>query len=95
MNSFTTRISEAELYIGQNAGKAIEAHIANAEKTIKIISPYISEGLVNVLIAKRNHGVDVALLTSDDKRHFINPESSKILRAVIVQEMKLIVSGTD
>jgi phosphatidylserine/phosphatidylglycerophosphate/cardiolipin synthase-like enzyme len=85
MNSFCSKIFDADLYIGQNAGKTIEYHIAHAAKSIKIISPYLSEGLVQLLIAKQNQGVDVALLTSDDKRHFNNPENSKLLRDVIIQ----------
>jgi len=40
---FVNDIKNSQLYIGQNAGRKIEKHIENAQKSIKIISPYISD----------------------------------------------------
>lgn len=85
MKSFIGKISNADLYIGQNAGNRIEKHISSAKKSIKIISPYIVDKMVQLLIDKKSQGINVELLTSDDNRHFSNPEYSNILRKVIIQ----------
>jgi hypothetical protein len=82
---FNGKITSSDLYIGQKAGDEIEATIASAKKSIKIISPYIAENNVQLLIDKQKQGVNVALLTSDDSRHFNNPHNSRILRDVIIQ----------
>lgn len=86
MKSFEGKTSEVDLYIGKNAGKRIERYIENAKHSIRIVSPYIAESKFESLSIKSHNGVDVRLLTSADDRHFRNPETSKILRKVIIQE---------
>jgi phosphatidylserine/phosphatidylglycerophosphate/cardiolipin synthase-like enzyme len=85
MKPFIGKIENADIYIGQKAGKRIENYLQNAKNSIKIVSPYIADDMVNLLKNKSNNGVQVAVLTSDDKRHFDNPQRSNVLKNIILQ----------
>ena len=86
MKHFVNDIKKSELYIGQNAGRRIENYIEKAQKSIKIISPYIADEKFNLLVNKSKQNVNVSLLTSADKNHFRNPHESKFLKDVIIQD---------
>lgn len=54
---------QGELFIGTNAGKRLLRSIKNAEKSICVISPYISESLLTILTDKMDRGVNTILVT--------------------------------
>lgn len=55
------------LYLGVNAGKRLREDVENATKSIKVVSPYISDGLLSLLIQKHNKGVKVSCVTQEIK----------------------------
>jgi len=76
-------LESANLYIGKNAGKQILQSINVAKSSIKIISPYISDSYIDLLIQKHSIGVDVSLITSTD---IVKANSqNKVYKKIIMQ----------
>lgn len=86
MTPYSGTLTKAGIYIGQNAGEIIDSHIKNATQSIRIISPYIVTQKYKTLIEKSRQNVQVSLLTSDDYRHFGDPEKSALLKHVVHQK---------
>ena len=75
------------VYLGKNAGDHIIKQIQNAQKSIKVISPYLSVALIDLLIAKANQGVEVLLLTNDDRSSRFDPTGQgQVIRRLLTQQ---------
>lgn len=74
------------IYFGKGAGHRLEKSLQHAQKSIKIISPYVSPALVSILIEKQREGVDVSLCipTSTDNTAFLHKD---IFRQILNQEI--------
>lgn len=57
-----------DIYIGTGAGKKLMAELSAAKRSIKIVSPYLSESLVDRLVHSHARGVEVALITTETTR---------------------------
>lgn len=54
-----------DIYVGTGAGTKLIRDIENTEKSIKVISPYLSPSYIEKLISLRNTGIEVSLITTD------------------------------
>lgn len=54
-----------DLFIGKGAGKNVMTDINNAQRSVRIISPYVSASLIWQLIKLKRSGVEVQLITTD------------------------------
>lgn len=82
--------AKCDIYIGRGAGKKLLHEIRNAQRSIKISSPYLSPKLVEELIWSHKKGIKVSLITSDtlDGANSIQERS---LKPLIVQRQELDV----
>ena len=82
---FKTETKEGEsieLYVGQSSGKQLGEDIANAQKEVLIVSPYIDEAKLDELITLKNRNVNVRLAFSDlNKKQY-----KEILKKLIHQD---------
>lgn len=82
---FKTETKEGEsieLYVGQSSGKQLGEDIANAQKEVLIVSPYIDEAKLDELITLKNRSVNVRLAFSDlNKKQY-----KEILKKLIHQD---------
>jgi len=80
-----TFIQEAQtnIYIGKNAGKRVRSSIKNATSSIRIISPYLSDGLIKDLNKKQKEGIDIDLVTSSEILKA--PKVGEIMRQLVEQ----------
>ncbi len=77
----------ASVYIGKGAGNHIKEQMENAQHSIKVISPYLSIELIDLLIKKSNQGVNVLLITSDDRSsRFDQTGQGQIVQRLITQQ---------
>ena len=76
-------INEAYLYMGTNAGAGIYSDIAKATQNVLVISPYMSEEHIDILLRKHTEGVHVTLITSTDFEG--NTGSKTIYKKLITQ----------
>ena len=53
-----------DIYIGKESGKMILEDIRKAKKSVRVMSPYLSAGLVEMLLNRFTSGVHVELVTS-------------------------------
>ncbi|MGC1514513.1 MAG: phospholipase D-like domain-containing protein [Maribacter sp.] len=58
--------ANCDIYIGKGAGKKLLNDIRNAKKSVRIVSPYLSPGLITELINLRKRNLEVELITSDN-----------------------------
>lgn len=63
---FDTTPFIGKAYYGRKAGKEVMDRLNSARHTIKIVSPYLSQKLISVLLDKAAQGVDVTLVTSTE-----------------------------
>ena len=61
MTSFYWPIGKisGELYIGKGAGKRLLRYVDNAQKSVKVFSPYMSASFISTLFDKSEQGVNV------------------------------------
>jgi phosphatidylserine/phosphatidylglycerophosphate/cardiolipin synthase-like enzyme len=72
-----------DFYFGTNEGKKMMDKLADAKKSIKIVSPYISVSTTEDLIYKRIKGVnDIRVITAYDEQKN-NDEQTKAFRNLI------------
>jgi phosphatidylserine/phosphatidylglycerophosphate/cardiolipin synthase-like enzyme len=76
-------INEAYLYMGTNAGAGIYSDIAKATQNVLVISPYVSEEHIDIMLKKHAEGVQVTLVTSTDFEG--NTGSKTIYKKLITQ----------
>ena len=55
-----------DIYIGKGAGKMILEDMLKAKRSIRVMSPYLSAGLIDILLERLRFGVHIELVTSDD-----------------------------
>jgi len=60
------KISDGLLTLGTNAGSRLIRDLRQAQSTILVVSPYVSEGYLDLLIERQAEGVHVILLTTTD-----------------------------
>lgn len=73
----------SEIFIGKGAGDAILESIHNARRSVRIMSPYLSAKLVDVLLELYHSGIHIELITSDDiedHKYTADKNSYKIIR---------------
>ena len=65
MTSFYWPIGKisGELYIGKGAGKRLLGYVDNAQKSVKVFSPYMSASFISTLFDKSEQGVNVECVT--------------------------------
>jgi phosphatidylserine/phosphatidylglycerophosphate/cardiolipin synthase-like enzyme len=82
--------ASCDIYIGQGAGKKLLDDLHTAQKSIKIISPYLSPFLVKELIELKrgNSNLSIELITSDEIEDYKDVNQSNIYK-LIVQNKKL------
>ncbi len=78
-------IKDSFLYIGRYAGKEILQEIYNAKKSIRIITPYISQNFIKVLEQKATRQkLSVAIILSSDVSN--QKERANTLKSIIKQK---------
>ena len=77
-----------DVYIGTGAGKKLMEDIGNARKSVKIVSPFLSPGLIGKLIELHFKGVEVQLITADSIEDFYNGQERNAHK-LIDQEVHL------
>lgn len=55
-----------DIYIGQGSGKMILDDMLKAKRSIRVMSPYLSAKLVDILLDRFNRGVHIELVTSNE-----------------------------
>lgn len=80
--------AKCDIYMGTGAGTKLLKEIGNAQKSVKISSPYLSPALVNELIWLHNKEVKVSLITSDHLEGG-NQKLEQSIKPLIVQQQKL------
>ena len=65
MTSFYWPIGKisGDLYIGKGAGKRLLRYVDNAQKSVKVFSPYMSASFISTLFDKSEQGVNVECVT--------------------------------
>ena len=76
-------INDAYLFMGTNAGAGIYNDITKATQNVLIVSPYVSEEHIDILLRKQAEGVHVTLITSTD---FEGNSGSKIIYKKLIAE---------
>lgn len=72
-----------DIYIGRGSGKRIIEDMLAAKKSIRVMSPYLSAKLVDVLLERFGQGIDVELVTSgeiEDHKHTDDKNCYKMIR---------------
>jgi phosphatidylserine/phosphatidylglycerophosphate/cardiolipin synthase-like enzyme len=71
-----------DIYIGKGSGKMIIEDLLAARKSIRIMSPYLSAKLVDVLMDRFKSGIAVELVTSDEIEDHKQPENKNCYRII-------------
>jgi phosphatidylserine/phosphatidylglycerophosphate/cardiolipin synthase-like enzyme len=58
--------SQADVYVGTGAGSPVYHDIAEARHSVRVISPYLGEHLVTVLLGCQERGLEVRAIVSND-----------------------------
>ncbi len=72
--------ANCDIYVGTGAGKKLLNDLAKAQRSIKIVSPYLSPPLIKQLIRFRKRNVDVELITCDDIEDFYGSYDKNIFK---------------
>jgi len=85
--SFFRNSVETDIYVGRSAGKMLKRDIEFSQKSVKVISPFLSPDYINMLIQQKKHGIDVRLITSDEIEDYKNfRKNERIITQLIQQE---------
>jgi phosphatidylserine/phosphatidylglycerophosphate/cardiolipin synthase-like enzyme len=76
--------SQAEVFVGTSAGSPLYHDIKEAKLSVRVVSPYLGDHLVEVLLGCQEHGVDVRAIVSND---FGNARD--LARLLVVQTTQL------
>ena len=71
-----------DIYIGKGSGKQILEDMYAARKSIRIMSPYLSAKLVDVLLERFKSGIAVELVTSDEIEDHKKQEDKNCYRII-------------
>lgn len=72
-----------DIYIGKSAGVKMMQDIRNAQRNVKIVSPYLSPFLIKELIHLHSRGIKIRLITSDEIEDFYGYD--KNIHKLIIQ----------
>ncbi len=84
--------AKCDIYMGTGAGTKLLKEIGNAQKSVKISSPYLSPKLVDELIYLHKRGVCVSLITSDHLDR-TNRRLEESIKPLIVQYRKVDIKA--
>lgn len=85
-NFYPIQAENVSIYLGKGAGSRAKKQMENAQHSIKVMSPYLSPDLVNLLIQKASQGVDVLLITSDDRSSRFDPTGQgQVIKQLVTQ----------
>ena len=84
--SFARNSVNADIYLGQGAGKKLLNDMENAKKFIKIISPYHSTNYLELLILLQEKGIDISLITSEEIKDYKEASKGTLKTKLIKQE---------
>ncbi|MDT7828383.1 phospholipase D family protein [Pricia sp. S334] len=76
--------AKCDIYMGTGAGTKLLKEIGNAQKSVKISSPYLSPKMVDELIWLHHQGVKVSVITSDTV-HGHNGRQERSIKPLVVQ----------
>src|ERR1044072_4046654 len=76
--------SQAEVFVGTSGGSRLYPEVREAELSVRVVSPYLGDHLVEVLLGCQEHGVDVRAIVSND---FGNARD--LARLLVVQTTQL------
>ena len=75
--------ANCDIYIGKSAGKKLLNDLRNAQKSVKIVSPYLSPFLISELINIRKRNLEVELITTDNIEDFYGNQEKNIHKLII------------
>ncbi len=78
--------TNCDVYIGTGAGKQLMENIKAANKSVKVISPYISPRLIEELIDLQDKGVKIEVITSKEGYYQTNTVQNESIKQFIKQE---------
>ncbi|MCI0636569.1 MAG: phospholipase D family protein, partial [Actinobacteria bacterium] len=77
--------SQAEVFVGTSAGSPVYHDIRDASRSVRVITPYLGEHLVEVLLGCQERGVDVKAVVSDDGWN-----TADLARLLVVQSARVV-----
>jgi len=80
--------AKCDIYMGTGAGTKLLKEIGNAQKSVKISSPYLSPKMVEELIWLHKQGIRISLITSDTLNGG-NHRQEKSIMPLIVQNREI------
>lgn len=80
--------ANCDIYIGTGAGKKLLNDLRKAQKSIKIVSPYLSPSLIKKLIELHRSGLEIELITSDFIEDF-HGNYEKNIHKLVLQNRKI------
>ncbi len=85
-NFYPIQAENVSIYLGKGAGSRAKKQMENAQHSIKVMSPYLSPDLVNLLVQKASQGVEVLLITSDDHSSRFDPTGQgQVVKQLVTQ----------
>lgn len=75
--------ANCDIYIGNGAGTKLMKEIKKAQKSVKIVSPYLSPDLIKELLSLNKEGIQVHLITSDDIEDYFYAQKKQIHELII------------
>lgn len=77
--------ASCDIYIGQGAGKKLMEELREAQKSIKIVSPYLSPSMVKELIDSkaRNPNLEIQLITTNEIEDFYGSYEKNIYKLIV------------
>lgn len=82
--------AESAISMDFGIGKKLLGRVKNAQRSVKIVSPYLSAGYVKTLVELEQRGVEVTLVTADDL-----DKDGKADRALIGQVRQVDEAGVE
>lgn len=79
-----TTHSQADVFVGTGAGSPIYHDIREAQRSVRVISPYLGDHLAEVLLACQERGVAVTAIVSND-----GGNARDLARQLVVQDVQL------
>lgn len=76
--------SRAEVFVGTSAGSPVYHEIREAKRSVRLISPYLGDHLVDVLLGCQDRGVAVSAIVSNDLGN-----ARDLARLLVVQTAEL------
>ncbi len=74
---------KCDIYVGTGAGSRLLKDINNAEKSIKIVSPFLSPSLVKHLIRLYERNIDIELITTNNIEDYHGDYEKNIHKLII------------